>query len=136
MRAHVTCQLLAALVASLTVAVKAPAQIEAANATSPAAYASGSDGAATGRSVVVVGPSRDLTSVAVRAPFVPGRVAASLAGSAAARHRAEKDELTYMIVGGAAVVAGIVIGGRAGDVITVAGLISGIYGLYLYLQHD
>ncbi|GAC1477062.1 MAG: hypothetical protein NVS1B4_19070 [Gemmatimonadaceae bacterium] len=136
MKSHATYQLLTGLVASLALSVTAAAQIDAPTVPTPTVSASVSAGAPAGPIVVTPGPARDLTTIGVRAPIMASPVAATVAGAAAARHRAEKDELTYMIVGGAAVVAGIVIGGRAGDVITVAGLVSGIYGLYLYLQHD
>lgn len=39
-----------------------------------------------------------------------------------------------MIVGGAAVLVGLVIGGGAGAAIAVAGAVIGLYGLYQYLQ--
>lgn len=39
-----------------------------------------------------------------------------------------------MIVGGAALLAGLLIGGGAGTAIAVAGAVAGLYGLYLYLQ--
>lgn len=39
-----------------------------------------------------------------------------------------------MIVGAAALIAGLLIGGGAGTAIAVAGAVVGLYGLYLYLQ--
>jgi hypothetical protein len=39
-----------------------------------------------------------------------------------------------MIVGGAALIIGLIIGGGAGLVIAVAGAALGLYGLFLYLQ--
>jgi hypothetical protein len=39
-----------------------------------------------------------------------------------------------MIVGGAAFLAGAIIGGDAGTIIMVGGAAVGLYGLYLYLQ--
>jgi hypothetical protein len=39
-----------------------------------------------------------------------------------------------MIVGGAAFIAGLIIGGGAGTAIAVAGAVLGLYGLYLYLR--
>jgi hypothetical protein len=39
-----------------------------------------------------------------------------------------------MIVGGAAFVAGLIIGGGAGTAVAIAGAAVGLYGLYLYLQ--
>jgi hypothetical protein len=39
-----------------------------------------------------------------------------------------------MIVGGAAVLIGAIVGGRPGDVFMIGGAIVGLYGLYKYLQ--
>ena len=39
-----------------------------------------------------------------------------------------------MIVGGAAVLVGLVIGNGAGNAIAVGGAVIGLYGLYQYLQ--
>jgi hypothetical protein len=39
-----------------------------------------------------------------------------------------------MIVGGAAVLVGAIVGGRPGDVFMIGGAIVGLYGLYKYLQ--
>jgi hypothetical protein len=39
-----------------------------------------------------------------------------------------------MIVGGAGLLAGLIIGGDAGTALAVGGAVIGLYGLYLYLQ--
>ena len=39
-----------------------------------------------------------------------------------------------MIVGGAAILTGIVVGGDAGHAISIAGAVIGLYGLYKYLE--
>ncbi|GAC1417888.1 MAG: hypothetical protein NVSMB53_16910 [Gemmatimonadaceae bacterium] len=39
-----------------------------------------------------------------------------------------------MIVGGAALIVGLLIGGGAGDAIAIGGGIAGLIGLYQYLQ--
>lgn len=39
-----------------------------------------------------------------------------------------------MIVGGAAILVGAVVGGDAGDIFMIGGAIVGLYGLYKYLQ--
>jgi hypothetical protein len=39
-----------------------------------------------------------------------------------------------MVVGGVAIVAGLIIGGGAGTAVAVGGLAAGIIGLYQYLQ--
>ena len=50
----------------------------------------------------------------------------------AVRHGDQSSAL--MIVGGAAFLAGAIIGGDAGTIIMVGGAAVGLYGLYLYLQ--
>lgn len=45
-----------------------------------------------------------------------------------------RDGKMYMIIGGAAFLAGAIIGDDAGTIIMIAGAGVGIYGLYLYLQ--
>jgi hypothetical protein len=75
-------------------------------------------------------PSREAASVAVRAPAARRDVANDVEPAAAAAFgRGE----TLMIVGGAALLAGLIIGDDAGTVIAVGGAIVGLYGLYLYL---
>ena len=39
-----------------------------------------------------------------------------------------------MVVGGAAVLTGLIIGDDAGTIIAVGGAVMGLYGLYEYLQ--
>lgn len=75
-------------------------------------------------------PSRDAASVAVRAPVAADDLTVREGAAAAAQFgRGE----TLMIVGGAALLAGLIIGDDAGTVIAVSGAIVGLYGLYLYL---
>ncbi|MGH7546152.1 MAG: hypothetical protein ACREKI_08225 [Gemmatimonadota bacterium] len=50
---------------------------------------------------------------------------------------AQKDKetgLTLMIVGGSALVAGLIIGDTAGTILAVGGIGVGAYGLYLYMD--
>ena len=42
--------------------------------------------------------------------------------------------VALMVVGGAALLTGLIIGGDAGTVIAVGGALVGLYGLYEYLQ--
>ena len=56
------------------------------------------------------------------------------AGAAVADAGTQKQGKIYMIVGGAAFIAGAVIGKDAGTIIMIGGAGIGIYGLYLYLQ--
>jgi len=39
-----------------------------------------------------------------------------------------------MVVGGGALLTGLIIGGDAGTVIAIGGTVMGLYGLYEYLQ--
>ena len=55
--------------------------------------------------------------------------------SAAAQRRAGLGQpVALMVVGGAALLTGLIIGGDAGTVIAVGGALVGLYGLYEYLQ--
>ncbi|MEO8623832.1 MAG: hypothetical protein ABI625_22315 [bacterium] len=75
------------------------------------------------------GPTVAAATVAVRrAPVDANAPAAPAAGQGHDKGTA------LMIVGGAAVLTGIVIGNGAGYAISVAGAVAGLYGLYIYLQ--
>ncbi|MEP6999278.1 MAG: hypothetical protein ABI969_02285 [bacterium] len=75
------------------------------------------------------GPTVTAATVAVRrAPVESNAPAAPAAGQGHDKGTA------LMIVGGAAVLTGIVIGNGAGYAISVAGAVAGLYGLYIYLQ--
>jgi hypothetical protein len=54
--------------------------------------------------------------------------------TAAAHKGGLSTDAILMIVGAAALLAGLLIGGGAGTAIAVAGAVVGLYGLYLYLQ--
>jgi hypothetical protein len=76
-----------------------------------------------------VGPTLEGATVGFRRPVTqtahaPVVVAAARGSNSAA----------LMIVGGAAFLAGAIIGGDAGTIIMVGGAGVGLYGLYLYLQ--
>jgi hypothetical protein len=88
----------------------------AANAAAPAAPATGPAN---------VGPTLDAASVAVRHSAVP---------TAQSRHGGSAPGTALMIVGGAAILVGLVIGGGAGAAIAVGGAVAGLIGLYQYLQ--
>lgn len=45
-----------------------------------------------------------------------------------------KRGVPQMIIGGAAILGGAIVGGDAGGIVSIAGLGYGLYGLYLYLQ--
>ena len=75
-----------------------------------------------------VGPTVDAASVAVRNVAAENRAAPQRAGK-------NLDQGTkLMIIGGAAILTGIVIGGDAGHAISIAGAVLGLYGLYKYLE--
>jgi hypothetical protein len=74
------------------------------------------------------GPSVDAASVAVRRPAAESRSTAAAAG------RYTDQGTRLMIVGGAAILTGLVIGGDAGHAISIGGAVIGLIGLYQYLQ--
>ena len=77
------------------------------------------------------GPTVEAAAVGVRrAPAANQLVAGEAMAQQGQFGRAE----TYMIVGGAAFVAGLLIGDDAGTIVMVGGAVIGLYGLYLYLQ--
>lgn len=76
-----------------------------------------------------VGPTVSTATVAVRRAPVDAS-----APAAPAPARGQERGTALMIVGGAAILTGIVIGNGAGYAISVAGAVIGLYGLYQYLQ--
>jgi hypothetical protein len=77
-------------------------------------------------SAAPVGPTLEAASVGVH------HVAAE--AKPAARHGGMGQGEALMIVGGAAVLVGLLIGDGAGSAIAVGGAIVGLVGLYQYLQ--
>ena len=73
------------------------------------------------------GPTFDAASVAVR--HVESPVTAT-----PARHAGYGQPVALMVVGGAALVTGLLIGDSAGTAIAVGGAVVGLIGLYQYLQ--
>ena len=77
------------------------------------------------------GPTRDAAVVGIRPSGAAETVVpATVQQQGGSFGRAE----TLMIVGGAAFVAGLIIGDDAGTIVMVGGAAIGLYGLYLYLQ--
>ncbi|HKW08950.1 MAG TPA: hypothetical protein VJO33_01145 [Gemmatimonadaceae bacterium] len=75
-----------------------------------------------------VGPTRAALMVAAQ-PSVPApRLAPAASGPGLSQPQA------LMIVGGAAILVGAIVGDTAGDVFMVGGAVVGLYGLYKYLQ--
>ncbi|MEO6528091.1 MAG: hypothetical protein ABIP93_15830 [Gemmatimonadaceae bacterium] len=76
------------------------------------------------------GPTMDAASVAVRQPVT----SETRAPNAPARRAGYGRPVALMAVGGAALLAGLIIGDGAGYAIAVGGAVIGLYGLYEYLQ--
>ena len=77
-----------------------------------------------------IGPTLDAARVAASEPR-----SQELTVNAAAQRRAGLGQpVALMVVGGAALLAGLIIGDDAGTVIAVGGALVGLYGLYEYLQ--
>lgn len=90
-------------------------------------------------SPTVAGPTLASASVAVRAASVepqrPATAGTSTPSNALPAARGGQGQpKTLMIVGGAAFLAGALIGDTAGTAIMIGGAGVGLYGLYLYLQ--
>jgi len=62
------------------------------------------------------------------------REAASTAPTPVPQEISRRRGVPQMIIGGAAILGGALVGDDAGSIISVAGLVYGLYGLYLYLQ--
>jgi hypothetical protein len=77
-----------------------------------------------------VGPTMDAASVAVRQPVSDE----TRAPNAPPRRAGYGQPVALMVVGGAALLAGLIIGGGAGTAVAVGGAVIGLYGLYEYLQ--
>ena len=77
-----------------------------------------------------VGPTMDAASVAVRQPVTKE----ARAPYAAPRRAGYGQPVALMVVGGAALLTGLIIGGGAGTAIAVGGAVIGLYGLYEFLQ--
>ena len=113
---------LALCVASGVIAAPARAQ-DAALAPAPASAPVAAQPAAT---PAPVGPTLDAAVVAVRH--------APVATTATAPRGGYGQSVALMVVGGAAVLVGLIIGGGAGTAIAIGGAVAGLIGLYPYLQ--
>jgi hypothetical protein len=49
-------------------------------------------------------------------------------------HLGKGKNVAFMVVGGAAIVTGLFVGGDAGNVIAAGGAVIGLYGLYMYVR--
>ncbi len=100
-----------------------PVALTTVSAPAPAAVVRQADSTNT-----AVGPTRTAAAVGVRTAPEPLAVPAPAHGQGFSQSQA------FMIVGGAAVLTGIVVGGNAGYAISIGGAVVGLYGLYQYLQ--
>ena len=114
-----------ALALTLTsVAIASPARAQdAALAPSPVTASTAPQLAAT---PAPAGPTMDAAAVGVRHTPV--------ATTAAAPRGGYGQPVALMVVGGAAILVGLIIGGDVGTVIAVGGAVAGLVGLYQYLQ--
>jgi len=86
-------------------------------------------GPSAGDRVAPVGPRAE----AARFGVAPAEVEAG-EPAAAVQRRSVGEPMALMVVGGAALLAGLIIGGDVGTVFAVGGAIIGLYGLYRYLR--
>lgn len=117
----------AALAATFLVAPRARAQ--RADVPGPAPRASLFGATPTPVSLAEAGPTMQTAAIAPKLD-IPGDANATLVPP----RRPFGTSQTLMIVGGAAFLAGAIVGDDAGTVMMVAGAGVGLYGLYLYLR--
>ncbi len=95
--------------------------------------------------VSVAAPGLSAQSLTERAPEGPtiqaarAGITASSAAASVANHDQQletpsRESAALMIVGGAALLAGLLIGGGAGTAIAVGGALVGLYGLWMYVR--
>ena len=91
----------------------------------------------------IVGHEMPLPAVSVQGSVGPAlealpsavHVSPSPATTTFARNTAyQRQNQTLMVLGGASLLVGAIIGGKAGTVFMVSGAVVGLYGLYKYLQ--
>ena len=105
-------------------------QIEPASpAIQPAPPAAPSASDETPPAATPVGPSLAAATAGIHA-----NVATTDATRAAEHHGGLGTGGALMIVGGAALIIGLIIGGSAGLIVAIAGAAVGLYGLFLFLQ--
>ena len=120
---------LALTVASVAFAAPARAQATASASLTPvqtAAAPAPAPATAATATPAPAGPTMEAASVAVRH--------APATDAAPARRGGYGQPVALMVVGGGALLTGLIIGGDAGTVIAIGGTVMGLYGLYEYLQ--
>ena len=115
----------ATLVAGLVLVAARPAHAQALAPHTPPA-----DVAAAAPKQPASGPTMEADSVAVR----PVESTTLQLNAAAAPRKGYGQPVALMVVGGAAVLTGLIIGDAPGTIIAVGGAVMGLYGLYEYLQ--
>jgi hypothetical protein len=100
-----------------------PAPVAAVALTAPAP----APAAAPSTVTTPTGPTLDAAAIGVHR-------SADVVAAAPARHGASGPGVALMIVGGAAILVGIVVAGNAGHAISIGGAVVGLLGLYQYLQ--
>lgn len=81
-----------------------------------------------------VGPTVASAESGIRAHVVTEEVSAQEAADRAAHGAGLGTGGALMIVGGAAFITGLIIGGGAGTALAVGGVLVGAYGLYIFLK--
>jgi len=97
---------------------------------SPAVVAAQAPGAQSANSQRSVGPTVAANTVGIRAPAVTQASTARAADT----HMGAGQNVALMVVGGAAIIIGAIIGETAGLLIAVAGAVIGLYGLFHFIQ--
>lgn len=80
------------------------------------------------------GPTVSAATIGARRSVAPEVLDSRGATAALQQRRSHGQATALMIVGGAAVVTGALVGGDAGTLLIVGGAVAGLYGLYLYLR--
>jgi hypothetical protein len=109
------------------VTLAAPARAQDAVVTSPVAAAPAPAAPQPAVTPVAAGPTVDAAALGVR--HTP-----ATKDAAPARRGGYGQPVALMVVGGAAVLVGLIIGNGAGAAIAVGGAVIGLVGLYQYLQ--
>ena len=110
---------------------EAPAAREATSPVMPAATAVLAMQPGTGLGVPIAGPRLDGSRLGITAMSATAHGAFDPTPQPSiARRRG----VPQMIIGGAAILGGAIVGGDAGAIVSLAGLGYGLFGLYLYLQ--
>jgi hypothetical protein len=118
------------LLAQSSTPAATPFQIEPVSpATQPAPAAQPTPASTEAPAATPAGPSMDAATAGIHA-----HVAADAATRAADHHGGLGTGGALMIVGGAALIIGLIIGGSAGLIVAIAGAALGLYGLFLFLQ--